>query len=323
VKGLEAFQRILLTGGSGFVGGHLAPRVAAAAPQARKVMLNRPGERRVRDGWDTVNADIADQAAVARIVEAVTPDLVIHLAGQASVGASRESAAETWRTNFGGAFAMGCACAGFAPEATVFFVSTAEVYGVSFNDGVAAEDAPLRPQNVYARSKAAAEMALGDVLAASNRLITARAFNHTGPGQDERFVLPSFAAQIARIEAGVQPPTMRVGNLDAARDFLDVRDVVEAYLALIGTAASGPQRAVYNVASGTARRVRDVLELMRGQARASFEVEVDSDRLRPSEIPSAAGRNERIVHATGWTPRFPIEETLQSLLEDARRRVAA
>jgi len=314
------FRRILLTGGSGFVGGYLCPLLADETPDARRVLLNRPGDDRSRTGWEPAFAEIFDEAAIAAIIEEVKPDLVLHLAAQSSVGAGHASAGETWRTNFGGSFALALACSRFTPEATVLFASSAEVYGLSFRQGKVDEDAPLRPQNPYARSKAAAEQMLGDILAPTNQLIVTRAFNHTGPGQDERFVLPSFAAQIARIEAGRQPPCLQVGNLDAERDFLDVRDVCRGYLALIEAARSLPARAVFNISSGRARSIHDLLQTMKAYSKAQFDVVVDPERLRGSDIPRAVGSSSRLQAAVAWRPAIDLRETLEALVDAARLR---
>lgn len=309
------FTRILLTGGNGFVGSHLAPLLAGIGERR---MLVRPGSA-APEGWHAEEAEITDEAAVARIVRDVGPDLVVHLAAQASVGAGMAEA--TWRVNFGGSLALAAACARHAPEATFLFVSSGETYGASFKEGPATEGTPLRPQNAYARSKAAAEAMLGDALAPTNRLIVARAFNHTGRGQDERFVLPSFAGQIARIEAGRQAPEMRVGNLEAARDFLDVRDVCEAYLALLATSSDLPMRSVFNVCSGVPRRIADLLEALRAMSRTAFDIRLDEARLRPSDVPVAIGVNDRLCEATGWAPMRPIEQTLRDLLDHARTTI--
>ena len=317
------FSRILLTGGNGFVGRHLAPMLREAAPDASRVMLVRPGSPEPGGGWACAHAEIDDHAAVAAIVRDHAPDLVLHLAAQSSVVVTGQSSSEqTWRVNFDGTFALAAACVRFAPRATVLFVSSGETYGASFRDGPVTEDAPLRPQNAYARSKAAAELVLGDVLGPENRLIVARAFNHTGAGQDERFVLPAFASQIARIEAGRQPPAMVVGNLESIRDFLDVRDVCEAYLALLAAAPALPSRNVFNVCSGTGRKIADLLALLRTEATVPFEVRLDEARLRPSDIPSAVGVNDRLRDAIGWQPRRPIATTLRDLLDATRRTVA-
>lgn len=315
------FTRLLLTGGNGFVGRHLAPMLAAAAPNAERMMLVRPGSQATL-GWTGAEAEIDDRAGVAAIVRAFRPDAILHLAAQSSVGTSQGGAEATWRVNFDGSFALASACAAAVPEATFLFVSSGEVYGASFKDGPASEDTPPRPQNAYARSKAAAELMLADVLPPATRLVVARAFNHTGAGQDERFVLATFAAQIARIEIGAQEPVMMVGNLEAARDFLDVADVCEAYLALLRAAPGLPSRSVFNIASGIGRPISDLLGLLRAESKRPFDVRQDPERLRPSDIPLAVGLTDRLRDAVGWAPRRAIEDTLRDVLTDARGRAA-
>ncbi len=307
------YQRILLTGGTGFVGGYLAPAISAAWPGAERILLRRPGETVHREGWHALDAEVIDSAAIGRIVAAFKPDLVLHLAAQAAIGASAELAEATWRVNFGGTLELAHACQRACPETTFFFVSSSEVYGWSFRDGVATEDTPLRPMNAYARAKAAAESMLPDVLPQA-RLIVARPFNHTGPGQDVRFVLPSLAHQIAEIEAGRRPPRLDLGNLEASRDFLDVRDVCAAYLAMLQTAAAAGERSVYNVASGGSWRIGDLVEKFRAHARVPFDVAIDPKRLRPSDVPMAVGSAARLEQATGWKPTIGVDAIVEALL---------
>lgn len=312
------YRRLLFTGATGFVGHHLAPALAEAFPESRRLILRRRGDLVARAGWESIDADLLDGAAVEAAIAAFRPDLILHLAAQASVGDSAGAAEATWRINFDGALAMGAACARHAPDATFFYVSSAEVYGLSFRDGPAREDTPLRPANAYARSKAAAEAMLGDVLAASTRLLIARPFNHIGPMQDERFALPSFAAQIAAIEAGRQSPRLEVGNLDVARDFLDVRDVCAAYIALLRKADALPRRAAFNVASGKAHTLRALLGMLGTMSSRRFDIAVSPARLRESDIPVAAGVGDKLAAATGWAPRIALEETLHALLDHWR-----
>lgn len=319
-----SYRRILLTGGTGFVGGWLAPALVEAWPQAERLLLRRPGETVEHAGWTTADAEVTDAAALDAIIGRFKPDLVLHLAAQASVGAGLKAAEATWRVNCGGTLELASACAHHAPDATFFFVSSSEVYGWSFRDGPAPEDAALRPMSAYAHSKAAAEAMLPDVLPQQAKLIIVRPFNHTGPGQDSRlFVLPSFAAQIAAIESGRQPPKLEVGNLAAERDFLHVCDVCAAYVALL-QAAPGLQRgAVFNVASGARYRIGDIVEKFRAMAKAPFEPSVDPARLRPLDIPLAVGRAEKLHAATGWRPTIAIDDILGSLLDYWRKAEAA
>ncbi|HPG03065.1 MAG: GDP-mannose 4,6-dehydratase [Rhodoblastus sp.] len=307
------YKRILLTGGTGFVGGYLAPAIAAAWPGAERVLLRRPGETVLRDGWRPLDAEVTDSAAIGRIVADLKPDLVLHLAAQAAIGATAEMAEATWRVNFGGTLELAHACQRACPDTTFFFVSSSEVYGWSFRDGVANEDTWLRPMNAYARAKAAAESMLPDVLPQA-RLIIARPFNHTGPGQDVRFVLPSLAQQIADVEAGRRPPRLELGNLEASRDFLDVRDVCAAYIAMLQSPAGPAERSVFNVASGGSWKIADLVEKFRAHARTPFEVTVDPKRLRPSDVPMAVGSAQRLQEATGWKPTIGIDAIVESLL---------
>jgi GDP-4-dehydro-6-deoxy-D-mannose reductase len=319
---MAAFERILVTGGAGFVGGHLCAALVEAYPRATRAMLLRPGESGGHEGFAAAVADLVDEAAIDALIARLRPDLVIHLAGQASIGQALHAAELTWRVNFHGSFALGAAVARHCPTATFLFASTAAAYGVSFRDGVLNEDAPLRPVDVYSRSKACAESALADLLASNGRLIVARPVNHSGPGQRNRnFALASFAAQIAAIEAGRAAPLLKVGDLSKARDFLDVRDVIDAYLRLIGKADDLPEPvSIFNVASGMAYRLEALLERLRGQSMAQVDIEVDPALLRPgaSDLASVACDATKLIEATGWRPRHSIDDMLQALLDDAR-----
>ena len=324
---MAGFSRILLTGGGGFVGSHLAASLAAAYPAAERFMLSRSGHGQAQ--WAPVSADLRDEAGMERVVAAARPDLVVHLAGQASVGQALNAAEETWRTNFLGSFHLAGALARHAPEVTLLFASSATVYGESLRDGVATENSPSRPRDPYGRSKLAAEGALGDILGPGARLIVARPVNHAGPGQNSRnFVLASFAAQIAAIESGRREPQLMVGDLGKSRDFLDVRDVVDAYLQLIAVAPYLPERVNrFNVSSGAPCTIRSCLERLRALATRPFAVEVDESLLRPSaaDIDTIALDSAKLRAATGWRPRCSLDDLLQSLLDYWRveeRRIA-
>lgn len=311
-----AFRRILVTGADGFVGRHLVPAIAARLTAGARITLaaRKPSAVAVGMG-DQVAFDLTDSASVAAAIAAVRPDLVIHLAAQASVGQSLATAADTWAINLGGSLALARAIAATVPDCTMLQVSSAEVYGLTFNDSIATEVSPLRPQSAYARSKAAAEAMFTDVLPPSARLIVARPSNHSGPGQEERFVIPAFAAQIARIKQGATAE-IRVGNLDAERDFLDVRDVVAAYLALLAVAPALPMRCLFNIASGQAVRIGDILARLRELACVETVVTQDPERMRPSEVPRAVIDSAAIRTATGWAPVHALDAMLADVLAE-------
>jgi GDP-4-dehydro-6-deoxy-D-mannose reductase len=206
-------------------------------------------------------------------------------------------------------------------RARVLVVSSAEVYGLQPPERMPlAEDTAVRPGNPYAASKAAAEVyAQAWVRAYGLDAVIARPFNHIGPGQDARFAVPSFARQLADIAAGA-PPVMRVGNLEAQRDFLDVRDVAAAYVLLLANARAGE---VYNISSGRTVAIREVLRQLITIARVPVEIRDDPDRMRPSDLPILSGDATKLRAATGWAPAIPLAASLRDIYADACERVAA
>lgn len=312
-----AFSRILVTGANGFVGRQLVPALAARLrPEARLVRaVQRLGPDAA--GQDQIAFDLADPAGIREAIEAIRPDLVIHLAAQSSVGRSAGAAAGTWSTNLCGSLWLAAAMADLVPGCTLLFASSVEVYGLTFNHETVTEASPLRPQSPYARSKAAAEVMFDDVLPASARLIVARPCNHSGPGQEETFVIPAFAAQVAEVERGASP-LIRVGNLEAERDFLDVRDVVSAYLALLEHADGLPLRSTFNIASGQPVQIGVVLDRLRALSTVKTVVEQDPQRLRPSEVSKTAILATALEQAVGWAPEHTLDEMLTRVLAAKR-----
>lgn len=300
-------MRALVTGATGFVGRHL---VAALRSEGAEVTPcggphDAPG--------DYVPIDLADRGSLRAALETARPDVVFHLAAQAFVPESLASPLETYEVNALGTARLAQAmreCSGDQPS-RLLYVSSAEVYGArGRSDLPLRETLDLRPANPYGASKAAAEaIVLAETRSRALDAVVARAFNHIGPGQSERFVVASLAAQLARIAAG-GAPQLYVGNLEAARDFLDVRDVVAAYIAL---ARGGERGEVYNVCSGRAVAIRDVLRELIGVARVPVEVREDRARMRASDIPLSVGSPEKLHARTGWEPKIPLTQSLRDI----------
>jgi GDP-4-dehydro-6-deoxy-D-mannose reductase len=269
---------------------------------------------------DDPGLDIVDAQALAAYVKATPPDLVVHLAAIAAVTASVQAPRQTWDVNLGGTLNLVLALQAHAPHAHLLYVSSAEVYGASLKSGApTTEQALLQPMNPYAASKAAADILVRQAAAEGLSATIMRPFNHTGPGQSEGFVAPSFAAQIARIEAGLHPPVLSVGSLDEERDFLDVRDVVRAYAMALDARTTLATGEVFNVASGQAVRIGDLLERLLRRARIPIEVRVDPQRLRRSSVPTAIGDPAHLRKTLNWVPEIGLDDTLAAVLEDQRR----
>lgn len=313
---------ILVTGASGFIGTALLPVLAARYGDRRIVAAGgRSPPAHLPGGVEGAVLDLNDPQGVRDLVGGLAPSIVIHLAALSSVAQSASDPYAVWSANMLGVVDLARAVQAARPDALFIQASSAEVYGQSFLSGQPlTEDAPLQPGNPYARSKAACEMALRDIYRPEGRLVILRTFNHIGPGQDERFVAATFAAQIARIEKGEAEPVIRVGDLSAERDFGDVDDLVAAYDAILSHADDFPPVSVFNVCSGVTRPVAALLDGLRALARAPLAVEVDPSRLRPQGIPRAAGSCEALTAATGWRPKTPFEVSLERILDGWRKR---
>ncbi len=307
-------MRALVTGASGFVGRYLAGALRREGYET--VECGGPHETEI-GGF--VPLDLRDVASIRAALDIARPDVVFHLAAQTFVPDSFSSPAATYETNAIGTARLTQAvreyAAAGAPMPRILFTSSAEVYGARD-----AADFPLRetlephPATPYAASKCAAEAILAaEARAFGMDVVVARAFNHIGPGQSERFVVPSLAAQLAAIAAGGAPLLM-VGNLNAARDFLDVRDVVDAYLALARDGVAGE---TYNVCSGTPVKVRDLLRDLIHIAGVPVEVREDPQRFRPLDVPVFFGSAEKLRSRCGWTPAIPLERSLRDVYAHA------
>ena len=306
-------MRVLVTGGNGFVGGF-----AIEALRARGDEVFAAG----RGATDMMPLDLGDSLNLRGVIDIAQADAVVHLAAQAFVPQSIADPLETFDVN-----AMGTArlleairaardVGGSNPR--VLIISTAEVYGAQPPSAFPLkETTSLHPANPYAASKVAAEAySLAAARTYGLDVMVARSFNHIGPGQDERFAVSSFAMQLARIARG-GPSELLVGELSAERDFLDVRDVVAAYLALLDRGERGE---IYNVCSGSAISIRDVLRRLVTTARVAVEIREDPARMRPSDTPLFVGDGTKLRAATGWSPQIPLATSLRDTYRAAYER---
>jgi GDP-4-dehydro-6-deoxy-D-mannose reductase len=317
-------MRILITGAGGFVGPHLVAELVARLGTGAAIVPTSLHGGLVAGVGEMTALDVTDNDAVDQAVREIGPTHVIHLAGVSSLADASAEAKAAWDINTRGTLAVADAILRGSPQCQLVFAGSGLVYGASAKSGRPLDEAALlAPTSDYAVTKAAADLALGALAARGLKSVRLRLFNHTGPGQSEAFVMPAFAAQIARIEAGRQPAVMRVGNLDAVRDFLDVRDVATAYALAVQRAECLPGGVILNIASGVPRTIRSVLEGLLALSLIPIACETDPARLRPTETPHYVGDATRARRLLGWEPRYAFTETLANLLAHWRLTVGA
>ena len=316
-------MRILITGISGFAGQHLATHLLDVQPEASiQGTVFRAASSAVPDGVIAHQLDLCEELSVLELIHTIRPDVIYHLAGQASASRSFENPRQTLKTNIFAGFNLIEACLETGIRPRIISVSSAEVYGAVREDQLPiTEDLPMQPSSPYSLSKATQDlMGLQYFKSHQVPIIRARAFNHIGPGQRERFVAPAFALQIARIEAKLQEPVIRVGNLNAERDFTDVRDIVRAYHLL---AENGQPGEAYNIASNRVFTIQALLDTLLSLTTTEIDVQVDPERLRPADVPVIRGDYSRLRRISGWEPSIDFKQTLQDILDDCRGRVQA
>ena len=301
---------VLVTGAAGFAGSHLIDLLAADGREI--VAWHRPGgpapTAAQSTTWQAV--DLLDARSVRYAIDRLRPTEVYHCAGAAHVGRSWNDTASTFAANVRGTHHLLQALSQADVESRVMIPGSAMIYQPA-NEPLT-EEHPLVPPNPYGLSKLAQEL-LGRHASTDRVVVTiGRAFNHVGPRQDASFVASDFARQIARIEAGQHEPEVVVGNLDARRDVVDVRDTVRAYRAIL---ERGRACRPYNVSSGRAIAVGEMLDLMVSRARVPVRVRVDAARYRPNDLPLLVGDASRIRDELGWTPMIPLSQTLDDLVE--------
>lgn len=305
-------MKILITGAAGFAGPHLITELSAHGHDCIATDVDIPSP--IPGAAACEPADIRDPAALDELISRVQPEACIHMAGITFVPDGAANPDLMLSVNVRGTMNLLHAIRIHAPEARLLTVSTAHVYGAGPRDALLSEESRLRPLSMYAVSKAAGDIAtLACAAHHGVHALVARPNNHTGPGQQPRFVVGAFAKQVRDIAGGRAEPRIKVGNLDSERDFMDVRDVVRAYRLLLEQGQPGQ---AYNIASGNMVRIGDMLGTLCRLAGVSPELETDPALVRPTDW-SPHLDTSRLVGETGWSPATPFEQTLQDMLNEA------
>lgn len=306
-------RKILITGSEGFVGGHL---INILKKEYFLIGLSRQEDLKSEKNVIFEKGDIIDSKRMEEILEKYIPDTIIHLAALAKTWGN--TLEEVFKVNFFGTLNIFERIleikkkSNFNPK--ILYVSSADVYGKTKNPEKIGEDAPFFPINSYGVSKVAADRLSYQYSQSENlNVVIARPFNHSGPGQRLGFFVPDMASQIVQAEKEEGKKEIYVGNLEAVKDFLDVRDVVEAYRALIETDIRSGE--AFNICTGVGVKFSSILDKLLKLAKKRMIVKTDSSRMRKSEIPILIGNNEKIINKTSWKPKYSLDQTLLDTLE--------
>lgn len=316
-------MKALVTGISGFVGSHMAEFLLDKNVEVIGTIRNRSRLEHIRHILPDIHlaeCELRDAFSVETLITNEKPDLIFHLAAQSFVPTSWNSPADTIYNNVAGQLNIFEAVRRINLDCKIQIACSSEEYGhVEPHETPIREENPLRPLSPYAVSKAAQDY-LGYQYHKSYGLhvIRTRTFNHTGPRRGEQFVTSNFAKQIAEIEKGIRPPTVHVGNLEAKRDFTDVRDIVRAYWLALERAEAGD---CYNIASGSCVTIREMLDMLLAKSDITIDIVPDPSRMRPSDVEILLGDHSKFTEHTGWTPEIPLDHTLEDLLNYWRERV--
>jgi GDP-4-dehydro-6-deoxy-D-mannose reductase len=315
-------MRLLITGITGFVGSHLAEFALSRGADVYGSCRWRSKTENIdhlRHRIHLIESDLRDLSSVQNLLELSSPDFIVHLAAQSYVAVSWHTPAETLNTNSISQVNLLEAIRTRASPPRFLVIGSSEEYGLVYENEIPIRETnPLRPLSPYAVSKVTQDL-MGFQYWKSYGLpiVRTRAFNHEGPRRGDVFVTSNFARQIAEIEAGRREPVVLVGNLRARRDYTDVRDVVRGYWRLLEDGELGE---VYNLCSGHAWAIQDILDFLLAQATVRPAVKEDPTRLRPSDVPVLIGDASKIREAVGWKPEIPFEKTLADLLQFWRER---
>jgi GDP-4-dehydro-6-deoxy-D-mannose reductase len=315
--------KVLITGISGFAGSHLAELALSKGAKVFGIIRWRSRRENIEDIEDQIeliDCDLKDATSVRNCLVKSRPDLIFHLAAQSFVPTSWHAPVETLCTNIIGQVNIFEAVRDLEMKPRIQLACSSEEYGMVYEDEIPIkEDNPLRPLSPYAVSKVTQDM-LGYqyFMSYGMEVIRTRAFNHTGPRRGYVFVTSDFAKQIAEIEKGKREPVIHTGNLEARRDFSDVRDVVRAYWLALEKGKAGD---VYNIASGRVVTIKEMLDILLSKSTARVKTKQDPSRMRPSDVELLVGDSSKITEQTGWKPEIPLEKTLEDLLNYWRERV--
>lgn len=316
-------MRVLITGITGFAGSHLADYCLARGDvDVHGIIRWRSRTENIEHLRDQVTlheCDLRDATSTRDVVERVAPEYIFHLAAQSFVPTSWNAPSESLSTNVLGQVNIFEAVRRTEQKCRIQLACSSEEYGMVYEDEVPiTEDNPLRPLSPYGVSKVSQDL-LGYqyYMSYGMEIVRTRGFNHTGPRRGPVFVCSDFAKQIVDIEKGKRQPVIRVGNLDAKRDFTDVRDTVRGYWLALEKGRSGE---AYNICQEKCWSMREVLDMLLGMSNVKIEVEVDPARLRPSDVPILLGDGTRFRADTGWKPEIPFEQSLSDILDYWRTR---
>ncbi|MDD3028038.1 MAG: GDP-mannose 4,6-dehydratase [Erysipelotrichaceae bacterium] len=313
-------MKSLIIGGAGFVGPYLEEALHKSNPGMEVYVSKLAHESYDHPGAKVIDLDILDKDMVAGTLEKIRPDWIFHLAAQSSVGLSWKNPKLTVDININGTLNILEALKGLDYKPRVLLIGSGEEYGhIKPNEVPINEDNNTRPGNIYAATKACSNM-LGKIYSDAYDLdiISVRAFNHIGPNQKPLFVVADFCHQAVKIEKGLQDPTINVGNLSAKRDFTDVRDVVRAYVMLMDRAHKGQ---TYNVGSGKAIMVDEILQTILKHAKAKIDVNIDKSKFRPVDVPIIEADISKLQKTIDWQPEIELDSTIQETLDYFRKTV--
>lgn len=313
-------MRSLITG-MGFAGYHLAELLLKLGHEVLGLSIVQHFMLPEHNAFNFQISDVTDSDNTREVIEAFDPDYVFHLAAQSSVARSWQEPRQTIETNIHGAYNVMQVVNELDKPVSVHIACSSDEYGkVSPEELPLTEEHPLRPSSPYALSKVFQDyVGIFFAQTCGINVFRTRAFNHTGPGQAPNFVCSDFAKQIAEIEKGLQEPVIRVGNLEAKRDFTDVRDVVAAYWDVVSKGKPGE---IYNICSGRSYAISKILDELINMSTVDIKIMHDPDKDRPSDIPELRGDYSRLRDATGWEPRIEFEQTLADILKYWRTSLA-